>query len=483
MFRLDRFRLAAVATAATFAVVVGCGDDTTKSTTTSTTDTSSASDSASSQDSSTGSTDATATTDTAGGTTDAAAGTDATTAADTATGPKDIVDTAVANGSFKTLAKLLGDAGLVETLKGAGPFTVFAPTDDAFAKVDPKVLEALGKDKDKLAAVLKHHVLSGKVASKDAKTMFATTVAGFSLPIKVDGGKVSAGGAAVTMADVEATNGVIHVVDKVILPPTLVDLAMASADHKTLVDLVVKAKLADVVANTGPYTVFAPTDAAFAAVPKPLLDAVAADEKALQAVLTHHVVAGTVKAADVKTMFATSLAGFVLPIVAKDGAVTVGGAKVVVTDLVATNGVIHVIDAVILPPDVVDIAMASADHTTLVDLVKLAGLVETLKGDGPFTIFAPTNAAFAKVDPKAVDALKADKAALAGVLTYHVVAGMVKAKDVAAGEVATVNGAKITIAKDDKGVTVNGAKVIATDLVGMNGVIHVIDGVLLPPAK
>jgi transforming growth factor-beta-induced protein len=479
MFRIDRFRLAQVAAVATLAALTGCGDDTSKSTTTTTT-----TDTASSQDSSSGGADtAGGTADTSGGTTDTASASDTAANADAATGPKDIVDTAVANGSFKTLAKLLGDAGLVDTLKGAGPFTVFAPTDEAFAKVDPKVLEALGKDKEKLGAVLKHHVLSGKVASKDAKTMFATTVAGFSLPIKVDGGKVSAGGAMVTTADVEASNGVIHVVDKVILPPTLVDLAMASADHKTLVDLVVKAKLADVVANTGPYTVFAPTDAAFAAVPKALLDAVGSDEKLLQAVLTHHVLSGAVKAADVKTMLATSLAGFVLPVVAKDGSVTVGGAKVVATDLVATNGVIHVVDTVILPPDVVDIAMASADHTTLVDLVKLAGLVETLQGDGPFTIFAPTNAAFAKVDPKAVEALKADKAALAGVLTYHVVAGMVKAKDVAAGEVATVNGAKITIAKDDKGVTVNGAKVIATDLVGTNGVIHVIDGVLLPPAK
>ncbi len=471
MLNYRRFRFGHAAVMTAILALSACSEEATETTST-------AKDAASTQDSGA---DSTAGSDTAS-TADTASTSDST-AGDTAMAPKDIVDTAVANGSFKTLAKLLGDAGLVETLKGAGPFTVFAPTDAAFAKLDPKVLEALGKDKAQLAAVLKHHVLAGKVASKDAKTMFATSVAGYSLPIQVDGGNVKVGGAMVTAADVEASNGVIHVVDQVILPPTLVDLAMASADHKTLVSLVGQAKLVDVVANTGPYTVFAPTDAAFAAVPKAALDALAADEKALQGVLTHHVLAGAVKAADVKTMFASSLAGFFLPVVAKDGKVSVGGANVIATDLIATNGVIHVIDKVILPPDVVDIALASPDHTTLVELTGLAGLVETLKGKGPFTIFAPTNAAFAKVDAKTLDGLKADKVALAGVLTYHVVPGLVKAKDVAAGEVTTVQGAKITLGKTEAGVTVNGAKVIATDLLGTNGVIHVIDGVLLPPAK
>ena len=131
---------------------------------------------------------------------------------------KDIVDTAVAAGSFKTLAKLLTDAGLVDTLKGAGPFTVFAPTDEAFAKVPKATLEALGKDKDKLRAVLTYHVVPGKVMAADVtKLTSAKTVQGQSISISTAGG-VKVDNANVIKTDIACTNGVIHVIDSVILP-------------------------------------------------------------------------------------------------------------------------------------------------------------------------------------------------------------------------------------------------------------------------
>jgi uncharacterized surface protein with fasciclin (FAS1) repeats len=131
---------------------------------------------------------------------------------------KDIVDTAVAAGSFKTLAKLLTDAGLVDTLKGAGPFTVFAPTDEAFAKVPKATLEALGKDKDKLRAVLTYHVVPGKVMAADVtKLTSAKTVQGQSITISTAGG-VKVDNANVVKTDIACTNGVIHVIDSVILP-------------------------------------------------------------------------------------------------------------------------------------------------------------------------------------------------------------------------------------------------------------------------
>jgi len=132
---------------------------------------------------------------------------------------KDIVDTAVAAGTFKTLAKLLGDAGLVETLKGRGPFTVFAPTDEAFAKVPKATLEALGKDKEKLKAVLTYHVVPGKVtAAEVTKLKEAKTVQGQSVKISMMGNTVMIDNAHVVKADVMASNGVIHVIDSVILP-------------------------------------------------------------------------------------------------------------------------------------------------------------------------------------------------------------------------------------------------------------------------
>ncbi len=131
----------------------------------------------------------------------------------------DIVDTAVAAGSFTTLAKLLTDAGLVETLKGAGPFTVFAPTDAAFAAVPKETLDALAADKDLLVKVLTYHVVSGAVMAADAKPGEVPTVEGSALTVSVVDGKVMVNDATVTTADVKASNGVIHVIDKVLMPP------------------------------------------------------------------------------------------------------------------------------------------------------------------------------------------------------------------------------------------------------------------------
>ena len=130
---------------------------------------------------------------------------------------KDIVDTAVAAGTFKTLATALQAAGLVDTLKGKGPFTVFAPTDEAFAKIPKADLDALLKDKAKLTAVLTYHVVSGKVMAKDVKAGKVKTVQGSELTLATAGG-VTVNGAKVVAADIVADNGVIHVIDTVVLP-------------------------------------------------------------------------------------------------------------------------------------------------------------------------------------------------------------------------------------------------------------------------
>ena len=130
---------------------------------------------------------------------------------------KDIVDTAVAAGSFKTLAAALQAAGLVDTLKGKGPFTVFAPTDEAFAKIPKADLDALLKDKAKLTAVLTYHVVSGQVMAKDVKAGKVKSVQGSELSLGTTGG-VTVDGAKVIKADIVADNGVIHVIDSVVLP-------------------------------------------------------------------------------------------------------------------------------------------------------------------------------------------------------------------------------------------------------------------------
>jgi uncharacterized surface protein with fasciclin (FAS1) repeats len=137
---------------------------------------------------------------------------------------RDIVDTAVAAGSFKTLAKALDAAGLVTTLKGAGPFTVFAPTDEAFAKLPAGTLETLLKpeNREKLRRILTYHVVSGKVMASDAmKLQSAKAVSGDTITVKAQNGVVHVDSATVTSADVTASNGVIHVIDSVILPKGL----------------------------------------------------------------------------------------------------------------------------------------------------------------------------------------------------------------------------------------------------------------------
>ncbi|MGE0455712.1 MAG: fasciclin domain-containing protein [Vicinamibacteria bacterium] len=134
--------------------------------------------------------------------------------------PKDIVDTAVAAGSFKTLAKLLTDAELIAVMKGPGPYTVFAPTDEAFAKVPKDVLDGLARDKGKLQEVLKYHVLTSKWTSDDIKLVKQTgTAQGKSVAFGVAGGTLTVNGAKVVKPNIDCANGMIHVIDAVLLPP------------------------------------------------------------------------------------------------------------------------------------------------------------------------------------------------------------------------------------------------------------------------
>ncbi len=265
----------------------------------------------------------------------------------------------------------------------------------------------------------------------------------------------------------------------------LVEVAMGNPDFSTLVAAVKAAGLVDTLQTPGPFTVFAPTNAAFAKVPKADLDKLLADKAKLTAVLTYHALMGAVMAKDVKAGVIQTVAGAPAKLSSKDGKWYINNALITATDVQASNGVIHVIDTVLMPPgNVVEVAVGNPDFSTLVAAVTAANLVTTLSGAGPFTIFAPNNAAFAKIPKADLDKLLADKPALQALLTYHVVSGAVYASAVKAGKVKTVNGAEVEIAVDaNGGVTVGGAKVIATDVLGSNGVIHVLDTVISPPAK
>jgi len=245
----------------------------------------------------------------------------------------------------------------VDTLATGGPFTVFAPTDAAFAKVPEATLDALAADPAKLKAVLLYHVVPGRVTAADVvKLTSAKTAEGRSLGIKVVNGSVFVDGAQVTTPDVEATNGVIHVIDSVLIPKeatapkTIVQTAVAAGSFKTLASLLKKAGLVGTLQGKGPFTVFAPTDAAFAKLPKATLAALAKNKAKLRSVLLYHVVKGNVSAAKVVTLrSAKTLNGKAVSIRVNGGNVLVGGARVTTADVKASNGVIHVVNKVLIP--------------------------------------------------------------------------------------------------------------------------------------
>ncbi len=270
----------------------------------------------------------------------------------------DIVDTAVSAKVFNTLVAAVKAAGLVDTLKSDGPFTVFAPTDEAFAKLPKGTVESLLKpeNKNKLISILTYHVVPGKVMASDVvKLKKAKTAEGSYVKIKVMDGKVMVGNANVVKTDIGTSNGVIHVIDTVLLPPMekdIVDTAVSANIFNTLVAAVKAAGLADTLKGEGPFTVLAPTDEAFAKLPKGTVENLLKPENKamLVKILKYHVISGNVKAADVvKLKSAKTVEGQSVKIKVNGGAVMIDKANVVKTDIVASNGVIHVIDSVLMP--------------------------------------------------------------------------------------------------------------------------------------
>ena len=476
---------------------------------------------------------------------------------------EDIPTNATNTGVHDTLVDALVQADLVSTLQGDGPFTVFAPTDQAFtdAGID---LSTFDTDEEiaVLTDILLYHVYTaGAVYAADVTDGLTVAMAnGDDASFTVTDGTVMIGEATVTTADVMASNGVIHVIDKVLMPPAdLVDIAavaMSTGVHDSLVAALVKADLVSTVQGNGPFTVFAPTDQAFADAGIDL-DAFTTEEEiaALTNILLYHVYSGAVNAADVTDGLAVQMVnGDYAQFTVSEGTVMIEDATVTAVDVMASNGVIHVIDKVLMPPapytgvgicyntathmiaagasmeecgaymyvenysmngqeftgcyntvshsltdttqaicesymwtppvDIATTAMSTGIHTSLVAALSASELVATLQGDGPFTVFAPTDQAFADAGiDLAAFTTDEDIATLTDILLYHVYSGEVNAADVTDGlTVAMVNGDDASFTVTDGTVMVGDATVTTADVMASNGVIHVIDKVLMPPA-
>ncbi len=289
---------------------------------------------------------------------------------------KTIVQVASEAGQFQTLLAAAKSAGLAETLSSQGPLTVFAPTDDAFAKLPEGTVESLLKpaNRDKLRAILTYHVVAGKVKAADVvKLDSAATVQGQRLAIHASDQGVKVDNANVIKTDIKASNGVIHVIDSVMLPKNIVQVAQSARKFTTLLAAVEAAGLEQTLASNE-LTVFAPTDDAFAKLPAATIEALLQPENRdqLKSILTYHVAPGRLTAAQVLKMEAIPTAqGQALSVNVekryeadgkKQTIVRIDGARVVMTDIPALNGVIHVIDAVVLPDQSSAAEKPATDH-------------------------------------------------------------------------------------------------------------------------
>ena len=275
---------------------------------------------------------------------------------------------------------------------------------------------------------------------------------------------------------------------------SLVETVVADDRFGTLAAALGKAGLLEAIEGAEALTIFAPTDKAFAKLPKGTVETLLKPEnkEMLQAILKYHAVAGSVGVADaLKAGTADTLQEDSISIVFADGRVRINDAALLEADIACSNGVIHAIDSVLLPPKsaepervtVVSVAKSAGTFKTLLAAVEAAGLTETLASDGPFTVLAPSDDAFSKLPEGAVaDLLKEENLGkLKAILTHHVIAGKISAGDALNAKCAkSLNGTALKFSINDGRFQVNGATVLNADIDGENGIIHVIDSVLLP---
>jgi uncharacterized surface protein with fasciclin (FAS1) repeats len=398
--------------------------------------------------------------------------------------------------NHNTLEAAVLAAGLDGALNTLDPITVFAPTDEAFAALPAGTVAALLADIPALTNILLYHVFSGAaVLSTDLSDgQIVTMYNNSDIFVIVNNGVFINGTSQVIVADIAASNGVVHVVNEVLIPSappqyTIWDVIQNSPDHTTLEAVVGLAGLDGALDSEGAYTVFAPTDAAFALVPQPIIDALLADPfGALSYVLSYHVVPSVALSTDLSDgQFITTLSGVDFTVSIVNGDVFINQAQVIVADIVTDNGVVHVLDAVIAPGiianNVWDVIQGSPVHTILETGVLAAGLDGTLQNDYFYTVFAPTDGAFGALPAGTIESLIANPTALTDVLLYHVVGSVVASTDLVDGQDVTMLQGDNTTITLGVGAMINNANIVAADLRTWNGIVHVIDAVLLPPAS
>lgn len=399
------------------------------------------------------------------------------------------------DGRFSTLLAALEIAGLKDTIATGGTFTVFAPTDDAFAALPPGTVESLVTNVPALQNILLYHALDGRKSTVQlAYQSTATTLRGNPVLALTEGFKVLVNGQRVDSPSLRASNGIIHPIGGVLIPPStqininsLVDVLALDGRFTTLIAAVQAAGLADALTTGGPFTLFAPTGDAFAALPPGTVESLLTNVPALQDILLYHVLGKSATASKLlAARSAETLQGEAVSTSLNRSGIFVNQAKVLNPNVRTPNGIVHVINAVLLPPppkpNLLELLQNDGRFNTLVAALELAGLDSVVATNGPFTIFAPTDEAFAKVPADALQALLADTEALTGLLLYHVVSGNQSARElVCKRKTETLQGQNVVVYSKRGKVFVNQSQVIAADLEASNGTVHGINQILLPP--
>jgi len=402
-----------------------------------------------------------------------------------------LVDVALADaeGRFTTLASLVEDLGLTLRLQFLGPYTTFAPTNQAFENLD---VDVSSLTEEELAGILTYHVSTenAPVMSSDLGPQQTVSTLALEEPVYVtagDDGVAVNRTANVIQADVEASNGVIHVIDEVLLPNAatpVTGVVSKNYDLLTLLSLVAERPgvLETLSDPAGSFTVFAPNNEAFDEVLSANPDLT--EEQATE-ILGYHVLLTEVLSGDLEeTQTVETLGEEDIYVTVDNGQVTINNsATVAMADLQGNNGVVHIIDGVLLPnafTPVTGIVAKNYNLSTLLSLVaEREDILDALSGDGEFTVFAPTNEAFDAALEAFPDLTDEE---ITEILTYHVLAAQVLSTDLSDGQTAeTLQGEEITVSIND-GVQINDANVTTVDLVGTNGVVHIIDAVILPPS-
>ena len=404
------------------------------------------------------------------------------------TQPKSIVDIVVNSPRHESLEAAVVAAELAGALSAEGDFTLFAPTDDAFAALGSETIDALfGDPTGDLASILKYHAVGARALSGDLSDgdMF-TTLEGSDIEVTINEEGIFINDAKVVFADYQAPNGVVHVIDAVLTPPvpsnTVVDVIVNSEIHESLEAAVIAAELDGALSGEGPFTVFAPTDDAFAALGSETIDALFADPTGdLASILQYHVVSGEVMAGDLSDrQVIEMLEGTNTYISLYKGKAYINQAEITVTDIEADNGVVHVIDAVLTQPEsVLDLIAINPRLTRLLDAIYAAGLEDFFSSVQYYTIFAPTDEAWEEFLEILSESDEKSTVNYSELLENHTLNFETYLSDMTDGNVMeSMAGFPLHVTVNENGVHLNDAKIIQSDLIAPNGVIHMVDKVI-----